>query len=73
MRGARMDDRPLISLCVIACNEAELLTRCLDSVTPYADEMIVVDTGSTDHTPRGPLEPGPPSSPVRRRPGSGVV
>jgi tetratricopeptide (TPR) repeat protein len=43
-------DRPFISFCAIVKNEAENLSRCLASVQPYVDELIVVDTGSTDDT-----------------------
>jgi len=39
-----------ISACVITKNEAECISRCLQSVRDIADEMIVVDTGSTDDT-----------------------
>ena len=39
-----------ISACVIAKNEAENLPRWLTSMRVFADEMIVVDTGSTDAT-----------------------
>jgi glycosyltransferase involved in cell wall biosynthesis len=42
--------RPKISLCMIVKNEAEDLPRCLESVREVADEIIVVDTGSTDGT-----------------------
>ena len=35
---------------MIARNEAANIGRCLDSVAPIADEMIVLDTGSTDET-----------------------
>lgn len=41
---------PSISLCMIVRNEARNLPRCLASAQPYVDEMIVVDTGSTDET-----------------------
>jgi glycosyltransferase involved in cell wall biosynthesis len=44
-------DRPLISLCMIAKDAAGDLPRCLESVRDIADEIIVVDTGSTDGTP----------------------
>ena len=40
-----------ISLCMIVKNEEDVLARCLDSVAGVADEIIVVDTGSTDATP----------------------
>jgi len=39
-----------ITLCAIARNEAELLPRMLASVQEFVDEMVVVDTGSTDET-----------------------
>ncbi|KKM10995.1 glycosyl transferase family 2 [Clostridiales bacterium PH28_bin88] len=39
-----------ISLCMIVKDEAQNLRRCLNSVTSVADEIIVVDTGSTDNT-----------------------
>lgn len=41
----------LISLCMIVKNEEAVLPSCLQSVHPVVDEMIVVDTGSTDSTP----------------------
>lgn len=39
---------PLLSLCMIVKNEAKNLPRCLESVRGVVDEMVVVDTGSTD-------------------------
>lgn len=39
-----------ISLCMIVKNEESVLARCLDSVRGIADEIILVDTGSTDAT-----------------------
>lgn len=39
-----------ISLCMIVKNEAEVLERCLASVADLMDEIIIVDTGSTDAT-----------------------
>jgi GT2 family glycosyltransferase/predicted Zn-dependent protease len=39
-----------LSLCMIVKNEESNLLRCLMSVKPVVDEMIVVDTGSTDKT-----------------------
>lgn len=39
-----------ISLCMIVKNEEEFLPQCLDSVKEIVDEMIIVDTGSTDRT-----------------------
>ncbi|WP_336245697.1 glycosyltransferase [Paenibacillus apiarius] len=37
-----------ISLCMIVRNEEDTLERCLPSVANLADEIIIVDTGSTD-------------------------
>lgn len=42
--------KPRLSVCLITKNEEAFLSRCLDSVRPVADEIIVVDTGSTDRT-----------------------
>lgn len=42
--------RASMSLCIIARDEAEHLPQCLASVRGLADEVIVVDTGSTDAT-----------------------
>lgn len=37
-----------ISLCMIVKNEEAVLKRCLDSIHDLMDEIIIVDTGSTD-------------------------
>ncbi|KRE45175.1 glycosyltransferase [Paenibacillus sp. Soil724D2] len=42
--------KPLLSLCMIVKNEEKVLERCLLSVKTLVDEIIVVDTGSTDQT-----------------------
>ncbi len=39
-----------ISLCMIVKNEERVLRRCLDSVADLVEELIIVDTGSTDAT-----------------------
>ena len=39
-----------VSLCMIVKNEEDVLARCLESAKPVADEIIIVDTGSTDRT-----------------------
>lgn len=39
-----------ISLCVITCNQEKNILRCLQSAKRFVDEIIVVDTGSTDDT-----------------------
>ena len=39
-----------ISLCMIVKNEEKILARCLDSIHDLVEEIIIVDTGSTDRT-----------------------
>lgn len=39
-----------ISLCMIVKNEEKILARCLDTVADLMDEIIIIDTGSTDRT-----------------------
>ena len=39
-----------VSLCMIVKNEEAVLARCLDSAADLCDEIIIVDTGSTDST-----------------------
>lgn len=42
--------RQTISLCMIVKNEEACLADCLTNAKPFVDEMIIVDTGSTDRT-----------------------
>lgn len=42
--------RPSVSLCMIVKNEQRFIARCLTAAKNIADEIIVVDTGSTDKT-----------------------
>ena len=44
------DKAPLLSLCMIVKNEEANLAQCLKSAQGLADEIIVVDTGSSDST-----------------------
>lgn len=39
-----------ISVCIIAKNEEKKIERLLTSLAPYGFEIVIVDTGSTDHT-----------------------
>ena len=39
-----------LSVCLIVKNEQPVIARCLSCVKKFADEIIVVDTGSTDAT-----------------------
>ncbi len=41
---------PTVSLCMIVKNEEMHLARCLESVAELVEEIIIVDTGSTDRT-----------------------
>jgi glycosyltransferase involved in cell wall biosynthesis len=42
--------QPLISACMIVKNEEAFLPRCLASIRKLADEIVLVDTGSSDQT-----------------------
>lgn len=39
-----------ISLCIIVKNEENVLARCLECGKAFADEIVIVDTGSVDRT-----------------------
>jgi glycosyltransferase involved in cell wall biosynthesis len=41
---------PTICLNLIVKNETKVLARCLDSIVPFVDAWLIVDTGSTDGT-----------------------
>lgn len=49
-KRSQADPTISISLCMIVKNEEDALARCLTSVQGIADEIIIVDTGSTDRT-----------------------
>lgn len=42
--------RPSLSACMIVKNEEKFLAQCLTSIKDAVDEIIIVDTGSTDKT-----------------------
>lgn len=58
MSNIHSSNKPILSLCLIVKNEKENLPRCLTSVKPYVDEIIIVDTGSEDGTPEIALQYG---------------
>ena len=41
---------PTISCCMIVKNEEAFLEKCLNSIKDFVDEIVIVDTGSTDNT-----------------------
>lgn len=43
-------ENPLLSAVIIAFNEERNIKRCLESIQGIADEVVVVDSGSTDAT-----------------------
>jgi tetratricopeptide (TPR) repeat protein len=49
-RRARPATDMRLSLCMIVRDEQEMLPRCLASVAEAVEEMVIVDTGSTDAT-----------------------
>jgi len=50
MLAQSFQPRPSISACMIVKNEEKLLPDCLESIRDWVDEIVVVDTGSTDKT-----------------------
>ena len=38
-----------VSVCIICCNEKQVITTCLNSVA-WCGDIIIVDSGSTDGT-----------------------
>ncbi|MBD3233578.1 MAG: tetratricopeptide repeat protein [candidate division Zixibacteria bacterium] len=45
------EKRPTISLCMIVKDEEDNIARCINSIKDVVDQMVVVDTGSSDRTP----------------------
>jgi O-antigen biosynthesis protein len=50
--------RVLVSGCLIVRQNAGTIGACLESLRPWVDELVVVDTGSEDDTPRLAAELG---------------
>ena len=46
----RMRKQANISLCMIVKNESRVLRDCLESAKPFFNQIVVLDTGSTDGT-----------------------
>jgi tetratricopeptide (TPR) repeat protein len=49
---ANTPTRPLLSLCMIVRDNEAIIRECLESVRPWVDEIVIVDTGSQDQTAR---------------------
>lgn len=47
-----MENLPNISINLIVKNEEQRIANAINSVKPFASEVIVIDTGSTDSTPQ---------------------
>ena len=39
-----------LSVCLIVKDEQEVIVRCLNCASKFADEIVIVDTGSADNT-----------------------
>lgn len=50
MSDSSNQNRAFLSACVIARNEEDYLPRCLLSLEAAADEVVLIDTGSSDRT-----------------------
>jgi glycosyltransferase involved in cell wall biosynthesis len=50
LKKQKMSVKQTVSCCMIVKNEEEFLEKCLSSIKDYVDELIIVDTGSTDST-----------------------
>jgi len=50
MGGMEVKRKHTVSLCMIVKNEEKFLTRCLKSMEGIVDEIVIIDTGSTDGT-----------------------
>jgi glycosyltransferase involved in cell wall biosynthesis len=48
--GRQQPATATIGLCMIVKNEIQVMTRCLNSVRPLIDYVLIEDTGSTDGT-----------------------
>lgn len=44
------DSSPRLTVCVITKNEETFIAQCLKSIKPIAQQIVVLDTGSTDRT-----------------------
>lgn len=48
-RAPKLSERT-VSVCMIVKDEESMLPGCLEAVAPFVDQLVIVDTGSTDRT-----------------------
>ena len=48
--GCKKGKMTKLMLVLMVKNESAILQRCYESVTPFVDEVLIADTGSTDNT-----------------------
>ena len=46
----KRDKNMTLSVCLIVKDEQDVIARCLNCAVKFADEIVVVDTGSVDNT-----------------------
>src|ERR1700674_4081833 len=46
-----MSSKANVSMCMIVKNDESCLEKCLQSFRDYVEEIVIIDTGSTDRTP----------------------
>ncbi len=51
IRARPLPHKAVLAAVLIVRDEARCVARCLDSIRPHVDRMVVLDTGSTDGTP----------------------
>ncbi|WP_020471398.1 glycosyltransferase [Zavarzinella formosa] len=49
--GLLLEQAIILSVCLIVRDNRSTIGPCLESIRPWVDEMVVVDTGSQDDTP----------------------
>lgn len=50
-RNSNSNSKSTVSLCMIVRDNEDTIRPCLESIRPWVDEIIIVDTGSVDRTP----------------------
>lgn len=50
MNSSTTLSRPTLAVAMIVKNEAKVIQQCLDSISELADEIVILDSGSTDDT-----------------------